>query len=552
MVKANSNRAERKRKKKNRGSGQFKGLSQKFDDDGDTINEGIKYEEADEETDCSHYLEIFFRRFVWGFKRFITFLFSIIGVTSLTVGYAILGGLIFKGIELPQEKATRDEVAARKDVYVDKIVDFYESSNIENVLEKSTWNNKVNELLKNYEQEMFKFTKERDWNGQFEGDDFQWSFAEALLYSVTVITTIGYGNITPKTIGGRLVTILYGILGIPLAMLCLGNLGDLMAGIFRVMYRFACVNMTYQYIKLRRRRLRHRFLKRLHKKAESMKEWAKRNQSLVSSVLHLHDHTSSIPSDNNEHDVTFNEDVKDYGVVRSAQSFDNITKTLDDITDSKSNSPRRHSESALLSDTVDRVVKISRTFSLSIKPPESHARTTINELSAIPEDEIVEVTNEDMKATPLLEDCEGSTSPTISSLCLNDFDDDARKMKARLKSTRDLVPISVCMLLVTAYIIFGAVIFTSWEEWDFLTGFYFCFITLTTIGFGDFVPGMGRLDNEVRQIFVTLYLLFGMALIAMSFHLIQEEVRHKCRKMAIKIGLFEEKISKMLDSYDHN
>ncbi|WAR26088.1 TWK18-like protein [Mya arenaria] len=442
MVKANSNRAERKRKKKNRGSGQFKGLSQKFDDDGDTINEGIKYEEADEETDCSHYLEIFFRRFVWGFKRFITFLFSIIGVTSLTVGYAILGGLIFKGIELPQEKATRDEVAARKDVYVDKIVDFYESSNIENVLEKSTWNNKVNELLKNYEQEMFKFTKERDWNGQFEGDDFQWSFAEALLYSVTVITTIGYGNITPKTIGGRLVTILYGILGIPLAMLCLGNLGDLMAGIFRVMYRFACVNMTYQYIKLRRRRLRHRFLKRLHKKAESMKEWAKRNQSLVSSVLHLHDHTSSIPSDNNEHDVT--------------------------------------------------------------------------------------------------------------SLCLNDFDDDARKMKARLKSTRDLVPISVCMLLVTAYIIFGAVIFTSWEEWDFLTGFYFCFITLTTIGFGDFVPGMGRLDNEVRQIFVTLYLLFGMALIAMSFHLIQEEVRHKCRKMAIKIGLFEEKISKMLDSYDHN
>jgi len=38
---------------------------------------------------------------------------------------------------------------------------------------------------------VFRFVKERDWDGQFEGADYQWSFAEALLYSVTVVTTIG-------------------------------------------------------------------------------------------------------------------------------------------------------------------------------------------------------------------------------------------------------------------------------------------------------------------------------------------------------------------------
>ena len=37
-------------------------------------------------------------------------------------------------------------------------------------------------------------------------------------------------------------------------------------------------------------------------------------------------------------------------------------------------------------------------------------------------------------------------------------------------------------VFIVAYILLGAVIFSAWEQWTFLEGAYFSFITLTTIG----------------------------------------------------------------------
>ena len=54
--------------------------------------------------------------------------------------------------------------------------------------------------------------------------------------------------------------------------------------------------------------------------------------------------------------------------------------------------------------------------------------------------------------------------------------------------SRKPVPILLSILLVIAYIVGGAFLFQMWEGWSFLDSSYFCFITLTTIGFGDLTP----------------------------------------------------------------
>lgn len=67
-----------------------------------------------------------------------------------------------------------------------------------------------------------------------------------------------------------------------------------------------------------------------------------------------------------------------------------------------------------------------------------------------------------------------------------------------LETSKVRVPISVSILTMVVYILSGAAIFSRWENWSFLEGSYFCFITLSTIGFGDYVPGKVGLLTHSR------------------------------------------------------
>uniref|UniRef100_UPI00358EA411 potassium channel subfamily K member 16-like n=1 Tax=Myxine glutinosa TaxID=7769 RepID=UPI00358EA411 len=59
-----------------------------------------------------------------------------------------------------------------------------------------------------------------------------WDFNSAFFFSSTVITTIGYGHLSPSTVGGRIFCIFFALLGIPLNIITLNHVGVKLSNAF--------------------------------------------------------------------------------------------------------------------------------------------------------------------------------------------------------------------------------------------------------------------------------------------------------------------------------
>ncbi|KAH9501127.1 two pore domain potassium channel [Dermatophagoides farinae] len=287
------------------------------------------------------------------------------------------------------------------------IFDLWNYTITNNIVYPDRWKRMAFERIMRLEETIIKAVQK---DGYSIIDVEQWSFSSALLYSVTVITTIGYGNLTCKTDLGRIVTIFYAIIGIPITFLCLANLGNLMANAFRFMYKhFCCSDCRHGSIKSRSQ--------------------IQRKQQLP-------------------------QQMKTTMFINGHQKNEIITTT-----------------------------------------------TTIN----------------------------------------NHDDDDDKIQSIYPKKKEHRVPICLVIMVVIGYIIIGTIMFYLWEDWSPIEGAYFCFTTLTTIGFGDLVPGSARYSpingGATRFIICCMYMMIGLSLLAMSFNLVQEEILIKCRCIAKNLGI---------------
>lgn len=99
------------------------------------------------------------------------------------------------------------------------------------------------------------------------------------------------------------------------------------------------------------------------------------------------------------------------------------------------------------------------------------------------------------------------------------------------------IPMWPVLLLLFSYITSGAILFSMLEtNWDFFDAFYFCFITLTTIGFGDLVP-----DTKLSSLIACcVYTMIGMAVTSMCIALIMKKFIVIVKGFGRRIGIIKD------------
>lgn len=98
-----------------------------------------------------------------------------------------------------------------------------------------------------------------------------------------------------------------------------------------------------------------------------------------------------------------------------------------------------------------------------------------------------------------------------------------RSLNCTHQQATELDLICVVTTLSSLTIAGGAAAFSKFEGWSYFDSVYYCFITLTTIGFGDMVAL--QKDNALNRkpeyvMFALIFILFGLAIVAASLNLL--------------------------------
>ncbi|XP_054266061.1 two pore potassium channel protein sup-9 [Macrosteles quadrilineatus] len=163
-------------------------------------------------------------------RKLVAFMCTQVGVGGLIVGYAVVGAIAFMHIEGDKDVPETDKVNSTRYRIALRL---WELTTDENVFNESAWSMRANEILKDFQGNVAEAVKK---GYDTRNVNERWSFPAALMFSLSVFTMLGYGNMVPRTSWGKLVTVVYAVFGIPLYALYFMNMGNVLAQVFRWVY----------------------------------------------------------------------------------------------------------------------------------------------------------------------------------------------------------------------------------------------------------------------------------------------------------------------------
>ncbi|XP_061396879.1 uncharacterized protein LOC133332494 [Musca vetustissima] len=320
-------------------------------------------------------------------------------VLILLIGF---GGLMFRYTEGTSEDIYKCEVRKVKRDFIDHLW------TVSHNMREEDWKTLARQKLRKFEEELH--TMGAMGIRYFPGQR-SWNFVNCILYCWTVITTIGYGHITPKTTLGQSLTIAYAIIGIPIFLILLADFGKLFTRIIKFVWGYV-------------RRLYYTGTCRKIRKQQQLRD-AMNGVSMM-------------------YDVAIRRPSQFFGIAAE-------------------------------SDVESQISDVNRS---------SHPETP--------------------------------TSPYPDTIVVDDEFN---------------LPISLASILLIGYILVGAFVYHIWEDWTYMESFYFVFISMSTIGFGDLVP-----DHPIFMMCSIIYLVFGLALTSMFINVVQIKLSDTFKDASAKIG----------------
>lgn len=305
----------------------------------------------------------------------------------------------------------------------------------------------------------------------------------------------GYGHVTPQTQYGKLLTMLYAVIGIPLFFSYLSKNGDMMASLFRLVYARGCKPVFRMMGRRRRRRKKNLFTSMqslasiANLDAEMMRPSRevsvtsatsgklRRNQSSMSYLTIRDESSPPLSIDGKE----MKKGVKGKRSSKTANGGGgrSLKRSL------STRSLRELRRNALSAPSGAPIAPLLDTMTFTLPNQRLPPGSSLDSAGFKKQQKLL--AGPQVNTIVLSSSINGDNGSNVNGLARKVIIHN--KTKPVQEDKRVNVPISLTLCMMFIYILIGATVFCMWENTDYIKWSYFCFVTLSTIGFGDIVPG---------------------------------------------------------------